>query len=53
MNETAPLLKQDFVFIKSEYKIVKIQFDDILYCMAAFPLLFFLSSMQLLSAHPL
>ena len=24
--------KHDFVFIKSEYKIVKIKFDDILFC---------------------
>ncbi len=33
MSETAaPLKKQDFVFIKSEYKIVKIKFDDILFC---------------------
>src|SRR5205809_1149014 len=29
-NET--ILKQEFVFIKSEYKIVKINFDDILFC---------------------
>lgn len=31
MNEDF-LPKQDFVFIKSEYKIVKIKFDDILFC---------------------
>ena len=32
MIESAILPKQDFVFIKSEYKIVKIKFDDILFC---------------------
>jgi two-component system, LytTR family, response regulator len=32
MFETATLQKHDFVFIKSEYKIVKIKFDDILFC---------------------
>ena len=32
MLEPALLQKQDFVFIKSEYKIVKIRFDDILFC---------------------
>jgi len=32
MSEAPVLQKQDFVFIKSEYKIVKIKFDDILFC---------------------
>lgn len=32
MTETNTMPKQDFVFIKSEYKIVKIKFDDILFC---------------------
>jgi two-component system LytT family response regulator len=32
MIESATLPKQDFVFIKSEYKFVKIKFDDILFC---------------------
>ena len=32
MTEINTLPKQDFVFIKSEYKIVKIKFDDILFC---------------------
>ncbi|MEP6949544.1 MAG: LytTR family DNA-binding domain-containing protein [Ginsengibacter sp.] len=31
-NEPAKVQKQDFVFIKSEYKFVKIKFDDILFC---------------------
>ena len=32
MRESDTLQKQDFIFIKSEYKIVKIKFDDILFC---------------------
>jgi DNA-binding LytR/AlgR family response regulator len=32
MTESNTLPKHDFVFIKSEYKIVKIKFDDILFC---------------------
>jgi len=32
MIETIILPKQDFVFIKSEYKYIKIKFDDILFC---------------------
>ena len=32
MIEFNTLPKQDFVFVKSEYKIVKIKFDDILFC---------------------
>ena len=32
MIESAILSKQDFVFIKSEYKFVKIKFDEILFC---------------------
>ena len=32
MIESVTLPKQDFVFIKSEYKFVKIKFDDILFC---------------------
>ena len=32
MSEAPVLQKQDFVFIKSEYKIVKIKFDEILFC---------------------
>lgn len=32
MLAIAGIQKQDFVFIKSEYKIVKIKFDDILFC---------------------
>jgi DNA-binding LytR/AlgR family response regulator len=32
MKETALTHKHDFVFIKSEYKIVKVKFDDILFC---------------------
>ena len=32
MIESTVLPKQDFVFIKSEYKFVKIKFDDILFC---------------------
>jgi two-component system LytT family response regulator len=32
MNNTVEIQKHDFIFIKSEYKIVKIKFDDILYC---------------------
>jgi DNA-binding LytR/AlgR family response regulator len=34
MKGSAILQKQDFVFIKSEYKFVKIKFDDILFCKA-------------------
>ena len=32
MLDATVLQKQNFVFIKSEYKIVKIKFDDILFC---------------------
>jgi DNA-binding LytR/AlgR family response regulator len=32
MTNSAAMTKQNFVFIKSEYKIVKINFDDILFC---------------------
>jgi DNA-binding LytR/AlgR family response regulator len=32
MTESIILPKQDFVFIKSEYKFVKNKFDDILFC---------------------
>src|SRR5664279_3267757 len=32
MLKASTLPKQEFVFIKSEYKIVKIKFDDILFC---------------------
>jgi DNA-binding LytR/AlgR family response regulator len=32
MIEFNTLPKQDFVFVKSEYKIVKIKFDEILFC---------------------
>ena len=32
MQKMAPVHKHDFVFIKSEYKIVKVKFDDILFC---------------------
>lgn len=32
MLESPSVQKHDFVFIKSEYKIVKIKFDDILFC---------------------
>lgn len=32
MNVTELVQKHDFVFIKSEYKIVKIKFEDILFC---------------------
>lgn len=32
MNTTELTHKHNFVFIKSEYKIVKINFDDILFC---------------------
>lgn len=32
MKEPELIHKHDFVFIKSEYKIVKIKFDDILFC---------------------
>ncbi len=32
MTDLNTIAKQNFVFIKSEYKIVKINFDDILFC---------------------
>ena len=32
MRESTALPKQDFLFIKSDYKIVKIKFHDILFC---------------------
>ena len=32
MKKLEVVQKHDFVFIKSEYKIVKIKFDDILFC---------------------
>ncbi len=32
MTDLSTIAKQNFVFIKSEYKIVKINFDDILFC---------------------
>lgn len=32
MRKSDSVLTHDFVFIKSEYKIVKINFDDILFC---------------------
>ena len=32
MKEVGLTAKHDFVFIKSEYKIVKVNFDDILFC---------------------
>ena len=32
MKNIVETQKHDFIFIKSEYKIVKINFDDILYC---------------------
>ena len=32
MRESTALPKQDFLFIKSDYKIVKINFSDILFC---------------------
>ena len=32
MKEAEILPKHDFLFIKSEYKIIKIKFDDILFC---------------------
>ncbi len=32
MKKTETLPKHDFVFIKSEYKIVKVNFDEILFC---------------------
>ena len=32
MRESDILPRRDFVFIKSEYKFVKIKFDDILFC---------------------
>src|SRR5579862_2071814 len=32
MTDIKIMHKHDFVFIKSEYKIVKVKFDDILFC---------------------
>lgn len=32
VNQTSTLGKHDFVFVKSEYKIIKIKLDDIIFC---------------------
>jgi len=32
MQQLSPPYKHDFVFIKSEYRIVKVKFEDILFC---------------------
>ena len=32
MHKPSAIYKHDFVFVKSEYKIVKVKFDDILFC---------------------
>lgn len=31
-NQTSSVAKHDFVFVKSEYKIIRIKLDDIMFC---------------------